>query len=411
MSEHKYIQPQRYITSLQKREAIERVREYVEDNLEEFRDGEVVSIDYKGDGDQKDETFTTSAVVRLTDSGVTIETLVTDRDTMKVIESEAEPDDKKALWLTDSDDGGEEDDFTNLREEVKVLKETIRTLKSLVNKHEYALNNTLAGGDIIENSEKFDEENSDVPEEPDDAEGIIVYGDGPVAEFDLYIGNLPLNDIAYTDYENTILYRNKRYPLRLRMFNEANERVEETEDYELTLSYLGNAVYIDERRVIETWGDDDPQEVQVGARLLGASGETLTKTYTIYFKKNEEPDYDSYAEPNVHHILQKSAKDFQTMLQYGDYLCVGEMCWCEKEEALFLKAKGANGTIRYFKINGTGGGGGGDVPTGDTETITYRVEDGVLYAISSDDSISVVDGTLTLVGEVDANGVLRLIDQ
>ena len=409
MTDKKYIQPVRYITTLPKQEAIERVKEYVEENVADFKDGEIVSIDYKGDGDLKDLTLTTSAIVRISGDTVTVDALVSDRDTMMVIESDNEPTNKKALWLTDYVPGdGQESDFTNLREEIKTLKETIRLLKGLVNKHEYALNNTLAGGDIVENSEKFDLENSDIPEEPEDAEGIVVYGEGPVTDFDLYIGNLPLSDIAYTDFDNSILYRNKKYPLRLRMFNAGKERVEETDAYELELSYIEDYIVIDERRVIASLEDG---QAQIGARLSIPSGETLTKSYVIYFSKNEEPDYDSYAEPNVHHILQKSAKDFETMVAYGDYLCIGEFCWCEKEEALLLKAKGANGVIKYFKVNGNGGG---DIepPSGDTETITYRVdENGKFIAESSDESVGVFGGVLTLVGVVDEHGVLKLIDQ
>ena len=405
MTDKKYIQPQGYITTLPKQEAIQRVKEYVEGHIDEFKDGEIVSIAYKGDGDLKEETLTTSAVVRISGNSATIEALVSERDTMKVVESQEEPTDKKALWLVEEEDGGNAD-FSNLREQIKSLKETIRLLKGLVNKHEYALNNTLAGGDIVENSMKFDLENSDQPEEPDDADGIVVYGDGPVDDFDLYIGNLPLSDAAYIT-EESILYRYKRYPIRLRMFNAGKERVRESDDYELQISLLEPFVDIDSRRIIYSWSEG---YVSIGAHLDGPSGETLSKQYTIYFSKNEEPDYVTYAEPNVHHNLQKSAKDFATMVAYGDYLCVGEMCWCEAEEAMFLKARGANGNIRYFKLNG--GGGGEDIPTGTTrETVTYTVTDGILTATSSDDSVGVFEGVLTLVGEVDANGVLRLIDQ
>jgi len=394
MSDKKYIQPQRFQTSLNKTEAIAKVEEYVNSNINEYKNGEIVSIEYLT---EKEEQAVTNAVVIINDGqAAVIMTAVSDKDTLKIIDTEEEPQDKGVLWLTDLTSGDTSGETSNLREELKVLKSAFKTLQSLVEKHEYALNNTLAGGDIITNAEKFDLENKYSKEKPEDAEDPVKWAeeDFIITSFETYIANSPITEFI----GKPGLYKGQKYPLNYKFYNIEGERVPDSYATVMAVAEPVTVATIIKSILYATASGACDIHISVNSE----SGETVTEHYFgVKFDYNEGPDYPLYEEPNVHHQLIKSAESTEIMTQNSNYLLVGEFCWCIKENTLYLKEKASNGTVQLFKINGTGS----IIPTG--ETVTYYVdENGIFNAESSDGSVYVdEDGILNLVGNVDENGI------
>ena len=214
MSDKKYIQPQRFQTTLPKASAISRVEEYINEHIADYKNGEEIVVDYIKEWVENGvtKTLTISApaiVIKNNGQPAKIFVSVSDDDTLKIVESEQEPQDTKALWLTDITSGDTSGETSNLREEVKLLKQTIAYLQQLVLKHDYALSNTLAGGDIIVNSEKFDLENKYEREMPEDAEDPVDWAteDFVITSFETYIANSPLSEFI----ENASLYKGEKY--------------------------------------------------------------------------------------------------------------------------------------------------------------------------------------------------------
>lgn len=390
---HKYIQPQKFQTNSLKETAINLVKDYVSRNVSEYVNGEEILIEYlTEDGN----SAVTSAILVINNNIANVYATVSDKDTLKIVETEEEPEDKNVLWLTDLTSGDTSGETSNLREEVKLLKSMVRMLQGLVNKHEYALNNTLAGGDIIANAEKFDLENKYQKEKPEDATDPIEWAteDFVITSFETFIANSPITEFI----GEPGLYRHQKYPLNYKFYNIEGERVP---DSYATVTAVAEPVTIATitHNILYalTSGSCD-----IHISVDSESGETITEHYFgVLFEYNEGPDYPDYEEPNVHHQLIKGAESVEIMMQNSSYLLVGEFCWCIKENTLYLKEKASNGTIQLFKINGTGS----IIPTG--ETISYYVDDeGIFNAESSEGSIYVDEnGILNLVGEVDENGI------
>lgn len=395
---HKYIQPQKFQTNSLKETAINLVEDYVSRNVSEYVNGEEILIEYlTEDG----ESAVTSAIVVINNGIASVYAVISDKDTIKIVETKEEPDDKSVLWLTDLTNVDTSGETSNLREEIRLLKNMVKMLQGLVNKHEYALNNTLAGGDIIANAEKFDLENRYTKEKPEDAEDPVEWAEDDViiTNFETFIANSPITEFIGAKG----LYKGKKYPLNYKFYNAEGERVP---DSYATVTAVAEPVTIATitRNILyaSTSGACD-----IHISVSSENGETITEHYFgVTFEYNEGPDYPDYEEPNVHHQLIKNAESTEIMMQNSNYLLVGEFCWCIKENTLYLKEKASNGTIQLFKINGNGS----IIPTGETETITYYVDDeGIFIAESSDGSIYVdEDGILNLVGEVDENGILIL---
>lgn len=397
--EKKYLQLPRFQTHQTKSEAISLVEQHVNENLGDFKDGEEIIVEYLNEyGIQ----VYSPAVIKIDNNEAKIDVAIIDSDTLKIFEGQEEPIDKDNLWLADVEDSEiTSGETSNLREEIKLLKKTIKSLQDVVNKHDYALSNTLAGGDIIVNAEKFDLENEYDPEKPDGApdEGYAT-GDTIVTSFEVYVANSPLSDFSGGD--NASLYRGAKYPLKLKMYNAGMEPVKETDDIVIKMTCFPRDVAYIENRVL--FGvSSGYAEIAV---TVESGNHTVGKAYEVHFDYNEKPDYPIYSEPNVHHQLVKSAQTLKILTDNFNYLLVGEFCWCIEENALYLKEKAANGTIQLFKING-----GGIIPPETGETITYAVnKNGVFIADSSEGSVNVTDGVLTLVGTVDENGRLILND-
>lgn len=399
-NEKKLIQFPRYKINLPKRAAINAMEEYINLHLDEFTDGEEITLRYLGnDG----ETCSVNAIVDInssrTQGSLSIE--INERDTIKIVESEEAPE-TDSLWLTNWEEGIAP--ASDLKSEVKLLKLQLQEMQEMLNKHDYALSNTLAGGDIIVNSEKYDLENKYETEQPEDSKYEPSYdtGDTKVVSYDLYIANTPLS--SYTA-EDVHLYSMQKYYLKLRTFNVEGHEV----DPSGTTLYMGispsEIATIDEN-ILYACKTGDTTFV---SQLITEEGEELMHNYALRFEHEEKPDYETYSEPNVHHMLIKKADTKEILEENAKYLLECEFCWCIDENSLYLKAKAKNGTTQLFKINGQGS----IVPTGET-TISYVItEENILEMLDETGEHVYIDenGILNLVGTIDNDGILNLNDK
>lgn len=397
----KYLQLPLFKTNLIKPSAVLALREYVQEHSEEFLNGEEVGLSYLGyDGEEMYST----AIIKVSGGTADVYVSVDESETLRIVESNKEPVDKTVLWLSEGSNEDESSASTNLREELSSLKETLKSLKALVEKHDYALSSTIAGGDIILNSTKYELENETETEKPEDAVDYTEYAEDDLAitSFEVYIGNSPLTRFSGADAS---LYGNQNYFLKLKLYNIGGEQVREDDSIILSIQHGQEISYNQERRLMVG--------IQTGyttvyATISDGNGLSLTNTYPIKFEYNEEPGYETFSEPNVRHVILKSVQNLQILVDNINYLCINEPIWCISECALYIKGEMPNGGVGLFKING----GGGDIPitgdtTGDTTSVTYEakftLENNILQAISSNNAIFVdEDGILNInVGSVE----------
>jgi len=402
MEQKKLIQLPRYkFSNLKKAEAINAMNEYINEHLNEFTDGEEITLRYLDNNGESQCSVNAIIDIGKNNNNKTVASLSVDigeYDTVKIIETEEEPEDKESLWLTDWDKSAYTSD---LKSEVKLLKLQLKAMQEMLNKHDYALSNTLAGGDIIVNSEKYDLENKYEPEQPEDSKYEPSYdtGDTKIVSYDLYIAETPLS--AYTE-ENVHLYRRQKYYLKLRTFNIAGHEVDPSGST-LTMIISPADIATINGNIMYASKSGDTTFV---SKLITPDNDTLMHNYALRFEQNEKPDYETYEEPNVHHMLIKKADTKEILEQNAKYLLECEFCWCIDENALFLKAKAKNGTTQLFKINGEGS----ITPTGET-VISYTInETGVLEILDEkgEDVYIDAEGILHLVGNIDDNGILSL---
>ena len=368
----------------------------------DYEDGEEILLRYY-DTDGKVVSF--NAVVNVRENEVYLSTDLNDSDTVRIVDSETEPEDKDVLWLTEQADY----DASQIRDDVASLRKQVRILTDLLLKHDYALTHVLQGGDFITNSIKYRMENESEKEQPDDSEDYTEYSetDTAVTDFDLYIGNTPLTYYSGVE-DGARLYYGKKYYLNVRLFNISGERVNSfgvlklipEEDFLWTSE---NLIYASESKPCTLHAN------------LTVDGTKISKTYVINFAYNEEPAYDLYTEPNSPHITVKQADTYEQLSSNSDYLCINEFVWCKEKNTLYLKATSSNGQVALFTINGgssseiitgtTGDDTGSTIDTGTTTGstsvagVTYIVNDkNELVAASTDGSI-----------KVDDNGILNLV--
>lgn len=397
-----------------KADAISAVRSYINSKKEEeFTDREEINIRYKS---EKGEDCITTATVISGENEWNLTVALNDLDTVKIIEQSGTtaPSDKDAIWLSDFFD--EEHPTENFKQELIALREEVKWLRELVNKHDYALSSTIAGGDMIVNSEKYDEENENPTQIPDTMEYEETFATDNLVlnDYDFYLGNTPL---MYYIKKSINLWKGQKYFLELRMFNSEGERIIPKEgECELDFQFHDEVIEID------PWYDDKiimialhsgstQLEVTRFTCILTYSGETYTKEYQgLYFEYSQEIDYETYSEPNVHHMLIKKADTHQILEDNTNYVCVNEFVWCIGNNTLYLKAKGADGNIHLFAINGTG-----STPvTGETIEFGFDEETGDLL-INSDaaDTVYIDDeGYLVInAGATLENNILILNDE
>lgn len=405
----KYIQPKVFQAHQKKSSAIRLVQQYVVEHINEFLNGEEVTIEYL---DENDVQAFCSALIKIDNGVPTIFVAVNENDTVKIVSTENEPKDRNSLWLSDYDplDGEKNiyEAFISLRDEYKKLKE-------LVEKHEYALNNTLAGGDILLNATKYDIENEHEQEKPEDAKYDEAYDDEDteIVSYDFYVGGSSLR--RFSNDANK-LYSNQKYKLTLKLYNRQGKLVRQPAGMVLNFRHAAG-VSINEKYYLEatiTGFTNIVSELYINGSLIP------NEPYYVHFESDEEPDYWQYSEPNVHHMLIKQVETKEILLDNINYLLNPELCWCIGDSTLYLKAKAKNGTVQLFTING-GSSEGEDIPddsgstSGDTTAVTYDttfvVENGTLYVTASGQSVYVDEnGILNInVGKVE-NGILLLDD-
>lgn len=391
--------PRYYINKL-KHEAIETMTSYINGNLNEFVDGEEITLRYRGNNGS---ICSVNAIVDIVDGTASLSCEIGEIDTLKIVESGGTEGiaDKNSLWLSDNwdDEAGEAYPASDLKSTVRAMVAELKTVKEELALCKEALTNTLGGGDVYLNSTKYELENKYESEKPEDAPNPYTTGDTEIYSWDVYIGPSKLSE-----FNQGGLYQEQRYYPKVRAFNSAGEEIEITTAITVelscgggsaTVSFTGNTLYA------MTSGDSNFQAMIVDAEHAFSE----SKTYLIEFEKNERPAYQQY---NVKHLIVKSCEGFDYMMEHSDYLLVGEFCWCIKEQELYLKENAANGTIQFFKINGQGS----VTPTGETEEITYSVsENGILNANATKGSVFVDEnGILNFIGQVDENYVLILND-
>lgn len=394
---HKYIQPQKFRTETLKDSALQLVENYINGHVADYKDGETISIEYLN---EDGETCSTNCVIQINNNNCEISALLTEKDTIKIVEKDGDepPVDERSLWLSDNWDSDVDEvfDASDLKSTVKRMAYEMQAMREELALCKEALTNTLGGGDILLNSTKYNLENEYDPEMPAGAPNPYTTGDTEIYDWDIYIG-----DSKLSEFSRGGLYKWQRYYPKVRAFNSAGEEIEITTAITTTMSCGGGSAEISftGKTLYALTSGDTNFYAEIYDSIHGTSD---SKSYLLIFENNEEPSYQTY---NVKHLLVKHAESFDYMVENSNYLLVGEFCWCIKEQALYLKEKAANGTIQLFKINGEGS----VTPTGGT-VIEYSVnENGVLNASSNDDSIYIdEDGVLNLVGVVDENGVLIL---
>ena len=415
MSMHKYIQPVKFKTELKKSSAILQVQEYVNENIGDFLDGEEISFEYI---DEFGDTAYASAIVKIVNGTAKLYVAVNENDTIKIVETPEAPKDTKSLWVTDF--STEEDQPRDIYEAFNSLSSEYKKLKEIVERHDYALASTLAGGDILLNAQKYDIENEHEQEKPEDAEYDESYatGDTVITSYDFYVGGSSLRKFSN---DTTMLYTEQKYYLDLRLYNRAGERVRETDEVTVRFRHSEN-VEINERRFLLshiTGYTSIDTEVRVNGELIDA------EPYYVNFGGEQEPDYKPYSEPNVHHMLIKQADTYEILMDNINYLLVNELVWCSGDNHLYLKAKAKDGSIRLFVING--GGDGEEIPddpdtgstSGDTTAVTYDTNfivsgDTLFVESTNPDSSKAVfvdeNGILNINvgGRVNADGILLL---
>ena len=117
----KYIQLPRFQTHKYKNAAIIAVENHINQNLSDFIDGEEIVIEYlDAFGNQ---VYSTAVIRKKNNEPAKLFVSIEENESMRIVDSDTEPEDKKVLWLTE-DEQSEEDAKENYREEIDSLKET-----------------------------------------------------------------------------------------------------------------------------------------------------------------------------------------------------------------------------------------------------------------------------------------------
>ena len=406
MAEHRYIKLPNIKTVFEsKAQAIERTVRYIQEHIDTFHDGESLLIRFH-DGDVG-KVISANVFVNISEEGnVSLSFGLDSNETIRVVETENEPQDKDALWLTDEIDD-KDVTITTLENEIKALRYTLRSMMYLIEKHEYALTHTLCGGDFITNSVKYQLTNENQREVPVDIDyRPYTTGDTTIVNFELFLANTNLT--YYTTQGD--LYKQQYYYIEPRYYNAEEERVS---DSGVTLELSSSNEQVAIAHYYEHGGRwyifaNTSGVTKITATVVTPSGGTLEKEYTLNFKYNEETDYEQYYEPNVKHILVKTADTYDILTGNTDYLLLNEFVWCIGNNSLYFKALGSNGKIKLFKINGSG-----DTPVVVTG-ITYEIDSNGILDIEDNNIEKQVyvdeDGILHLVGYIDEDGYLCLDD-
>lgn len=392
-----------------KKIALEKVQEYVVKNISFFHDGESVLIRFKNDSG---DIISSMVFINIdNEQNVALSFNLDSEETIKIVETKGEPSDKDSLWLTEETEGDSEKDniILGLQNRIESLEKTLSSLSTLIDKHEYALTHTISGGDFLTNSVKYDLENSTETEKPASANYGEVYSENNklISNFELYIGYTNLKD-----YESVKLYSKTYYYIRPEFYNSDGELINPKDIH--TYELISNNVNSVETRYVEAskrWYlyGLKKDNVIITCKVVDIDGKELIRDYILIFETESEPY--SY-EPNVKHVLMKTAETFDILSANTKYLLLNEFVWCKGDNSLYFKAEASNGTINLFKING-GGYTPEDPDTGTTEDVVINVDSNDVLELTdnSGNNLITVDNDDTLViskdiAYVDENGIL-----
>lgn len=391
--------------------AINTVQDYIINNVSHFHDGESIVIRFKN---ENGKILSAHVIINIDNEGeVSLSFELNAEETIKIVETKEEPKDLDSLWLSDDGESGDDKDeiIFGLRQRIETLEKTISGLSKLIDKHEYALTHTLSGGDFLTNSVKYDLENSVETEKPAAATYGEVYSktDIIVTSFKLFIGCSDLHD-----FTKSKLLTKQYYYIKPEFHNGAGELID-PKDVNYTL--ISNNEKVLEARYVEAskkwylYGLKNENAI-VTCKVINEDETELTEDYVLTFERESEPY--TY-EPNVKHVLMKTAETFDILSANTKYLLLNEFVWCKGNNSLYFKAEDSTGAINLFKINGGGGTPDPDVPvepdipvepdepeTGTTTDINVNIDyDGILNLTDNNEEKTLY---------VDENDVLTIPD-
>jgi hypothetical protein len=415
--------------------AYTQVLSYIERNVIHFHDGETITIRFKN---VYGEIVSSLVVININSNNeITLSFSLSDSETVKIVETNEEPTDTNILWLSEDEEETEQEVITGLQDRIRSLESTINKLTALIDKHEYALTHTISGGDFLTNSVKYDLENSTKTEKPAAArygETYDVINTG-VTNFDLYIGESSLHDFLKSN-----LYTQTYYYLKPKFYNSEEKLINPTKvNYSLETSDA-NVV---ETRFIEAsqrwylYGLKKGNAI-ITCKVVNEDETEIVDDFILNFK--EESEANKY-EPNVKHVLIKTAETFDILSANTKYLLLNEFVWCKDNNTLYFKGESSDGSINLFQINGTGGGSDPIVPdvpivpeepdipdtpdtpdnpdnpdtpsTGTTGTTNITINNGILEVSDSRENKAIFvdeNGELIIskdIAYVDEEGILR----
>ncbi len=391
--------------------AINTVQDYIINNVSHFHDGESIVVRFKN---ENGKILSAHVIINIDNEGeVSLSFELNAEETIKIVETKEEPKDLDSLWLSDDGESGDDKDeiIFGLRQRIETLEKTISGLSKLIDKHEYALTHTLSGGDFLTNSVKYDLENSVETEKPAAATYGEVYSktDIIVTSFKLFIGCSDLHD-----FTKSKLLTKQYYYIKPEFHNGAGELID-PKDVNYTL--ISNNEKVLEARYVEAskkwylYGLKNENAI-VTCKVINEDETELTEDYVLTFERESEPY--TY-EPNVKHVLMKTAETFDILSANTKYLLLNEFVWCKGNNSLYFKAEDSTGAINLFKINGGGSTPDPDVPvepdipvepdepeTGTTTDINVHIDyDGILNLTDNNEEKTLY---------VDENDVLTIPD-
>ena len=411
-------------TGITKSRAVQLLEEYIntEAHFNEFYDEETLTIDYIAEGGQRGSSTVTvlKGVDENDNPAAIVKAQLNSDETIPVIEAAEEPSDTEKIWLSDyGDESGVtyDEEKARLKEQVKNLIDKNRTLEERILRLEYILTGeytengdyvgggVIAGGDILTNSVKYELQNRYGTEKPDNAvDKNYAKDDTAITKYDIYLG-----DASLFDYVSAKLYCGVRYYLKPRFFNQADEEVRNVDEngdevLKVKLSVTDNdgivsALTEDGVLIVSKKGNIDL--IANIDDLKGNPVKTAKLIFNLSFDGAQKPDYETYLEPNVKHILTKTVETKKLLDEQSDFLCVGEQVWCTEENRLYIKIKAKSGNVVLLPIGGV---------TESAVSTKFSYDNGMLNIETTDSSIRVdSDGYLILDDcRVDENGILIL---
>lgn len=284
----------------------------------------------------------------------------------KVITSKEEPSEEYRngyIWVQEIEEEIQEPDF---QADIRVMQKAIIELTKIVQRHEYAFNDTMNCGTVTENSARKTLMKSANPEPP---EG---YFDGTAPKL---IAEM-LKDDKIANIINYYVANNLSYGVELKTdgweeyivdFNETNNYLW----HHMSISYdSGKILYTEPQLILAYNSVRTLDKVKVYFALSDSretapekSSDLYSEAIPSYDENNkylwsyvnpvyltmlqEKPNYSEYGEANVKHLIIKSSKTEQEIRNNLDNILNGELIWCEGNNGLYIKSKN-----KLVKING-----------------------------------------------------------